>query len=546
MEIGGIKPEMGQAVQGPGAGAANSAPGQSVGLGGPGAEVLGADTVQTAATKADALRELLISYGLKPGDDNILLMRTLMEAGLPSDRGSFLKLNQALKLFTLVGGGESLAESIDKAVFAFKNDLPPTVKGAQRFQAFLGEAGNVSKNLDAVLDGIKTAPKNAALEEIMKVFVQSSPEGGGAKSPAEAITAALADGALGSTAAGSSVNSAGAAFSAENTGFSGPPQFWAGSAAGVAGQNTGPGPNITNFLNSISAEERSDFLRGLMETADTSGHFRRDALPDLILRAAGFLTKQLNPPQPFTEAEARQILGQIFKDMPEAAEAFTSLSRVINSGGGSALGEAGANIPGQAELTRAFEGLRLAPFENDHKALEEALNNLKFKTEEALKIARNSPDEVPAALSRALENITNNLSFIDQLKTCVYIPIPLNTPTGHTEGELYIFKDGKAGGGKGGAKTALIGLNTVNLGRVEAYIHKEENRLNIQFRLGEAFAAELLSKHSRELTELMESAGLKLVSLSTTGLEAPFRIIDAEKSAVGEVKLSEHRVDLKA
>jgi len=525
MEIGGVKPDLGHIIKGE-----NSAPAKSeTSIGA--ANVPGAsnsnvtatnagEAINNANTSATALKDLLISFGQSPGDDNVALIRTLAESGLPSDKGSFLKLNQALKLFNLLTDGEN-SGNIEKAIFALKNDMPANLESVEKFQAFLGEAGNVSRNLAAIQDILTNAPRTLALEQIMRIFADAVPTGQGnsVKQPnnvplsgsLEPLTSPINTGAAAST-----------------------------TITAPGGEQAPINSHLQELL-SLPPDMRGEFTRGLSEIL---------ARPPLLGGGTDFqavaaeLGKFLNSSQPLTESTARELLGQLIKEMPEFTRSSGNLAEFTSS----PSTESPSNRPPITlpELTRAFEALRLAPQENSLGLLEEALNNLKFKTEEALKIANNSSDEIPAALYRALENINSNLSFIEQLKTCVYIPIPLSLPTGHTEGELYIFKDGRNKGSKGGAKTALIGLNTVSIGRVEAYIQKEDNRLNLQFRLEDPKTSNLIKEHSNELIELLERANLKLTALSTTGLDAPFNILQKEPDSRSGYKLSEHSFDIKA
>ena len=464
---------------------------------------------------AQALKDLLVSFGQSPGEENISLIRTLAESGLPSDKGSFLKLNQALKLFNLLSEGENPG-NVEKAIFALKNDIPANLESVEKFQAFLGEAGNVSRNLATVQDILTNAPRTPALEQIMRIFTDSLPMAQENLPPQPT-----------------------------NTSIPGSLQSAEAPQAGSASASVSEQSLINSYLQellSLTPEVRGELLKGLSEILGKP--LLVGGKPDFQAVTAE-LTKFLNSPQPLTESAAGELLSQLFKEMPEFGRTFGNLTEFANT----ASPEASSSRPplNLPELARAFESLRLTPQENSPGALEETLNNLKFKTEEALKIANNSPDEIPAALNRALENINNNLSLIDQLKTCVYIPIPLNAPAGHNEGELYIFKDGRGKGAKGGAKSALIGLNTVSIGRVEAYIQKEDNKLNLQFRLEDPKTSDLIKKHTPELTELFESANLKLTALSITSLDTPFNIIQKEPEERSPAyKLSEYRFDVKA
>jgi len=490
-----------------------------------------APVMTEALTNTEALKELLISYGQKPTTDKTALMATLAEAGLPSDKASFLKLNQIFQLFNLIGTEAGLQANIDKAVFALKNDLPTNMDSVKNLHAFLSEGAAVSKNIDELFLALSNAPKNAAIEQIIQIFSENSLYTGRGQS--SGMTLGEANNPV----------PAGEGFIGANQGA-----VIAGGAVNTMTSETMVQTTSVNQLNfaeifsALPTEGRAEFLQSLAETLGRAESMNN---PSQALKAAAeHLTKVLNLSQPLSEAEAFAMLSLISKEMPEAGGLLNNLVKGLSSPPVTVASP--DKVINFEPLERAFENMRLSPFENDRGALEEVLNSLKYKTEEAIKVIAATNEEIPAALTKSLENINNNLSFMDQLKTCVYVPIPLNTHLGHAEGELYIFKDGRAGGSKGAAKTALIGLNTVSLGRVEAYIHKDENRLNLQFRLGEIFAAELISKHHKELVELLESAGLKLLSLSSISLSEPFSMLDNNSVSGAEIKLSEHRFDIKA
>ena len=500
MEIGNIKPDTMQIIK-----EQMSAP-TTKGENAPVVEAASAlpVNIQEAQSTVEALKELLVSYGLNVGKENIELMQRLIENGMPSDKESVLKLNQALKLFNMLDTGEDATTqgkelNLEKAVFALKNQLPITRETAYKMDGLLSEGKSISANMDTILTELGKLEKSHVTDELLRIFTGE-----------------------------------------EN-------QMQAAGQEGLADLPTNPPPKALQNTPAQSIPVAYDTLEQDMPDpnnitqTDTTEKGTEQASGDLNIRqkaivsdlAKEFLLNTENPDaesffskpeiiseknEPITKEQALKLVGENFKDNPEIIQTLTeTIEKSIKQEDNS------------TKLEGALRKFRLNPKENNMEKLEQTLNELKLKVGEAIKLAENMNAKLPDSLNKAMKDLNNNLEFLNQLKTCVYIPIPLNTPTGPTEGELYVFKD-KRSKAKGSARSALIGLNTVNLGRVETYIQKQDNRLTLQFRLEDMDTNKLINSHAPALINLLEGAGLKLAGLSIIPLDAAFDILKKEPS----------------
>ena len=504
MEIGNIKPDITQILK------------EQVSIPSAKGENAQADStaalpvnIQEAQSTVEALKELLVSYGLNVGKENIDIMQKLLENAMPSDKESVLKLNQALKLFNMLDTGENTAENkalhLEKAVFALKNQLPVNSETVYKMDGFLNGGKSISSNIDSIMQELGKLEESPVKDEILRIFIGEETIIAEEKSaPAESLATPTHDTPIPKTAASniSEQSSSPANLASKGESFVEP------SATQTATPKENP-----NLPTAELTSPQKQIIENLIKEF-TAGPKKMD-LDSFFSKLDNISEKG----RPITKEQALKFIEENFKNNSEIIRTFTDVIEKKNA----------ENNP-SSTVESTFHKFRLNPRENDIEKLEQTLNELKQKTDEALKLAENMNAKLPDSLTKALKNLNNNMEFINQLKTCIYIPIPLNAPTGQVEGELYVFKD-KRSKNKTGATSALIGLNTVNLGRVETYIQKQENRLSLQFRLENMDTNKLLVNHAEILTNLLEGAGLKLTAMSVMPLDTAFDILKKEPSA---------------
>lgn len=184
-------------------------------------------------------------------------------------------------------------------------------------------------------------------------------------------------------------------------------------------------------------------------------------------------------------------------------------------------------------LTNIFS---LNPNSDTPKDIDIILNKLKENLIKAENILLNTNN------SDTLKNITQTketLDFLNLIKDSIYIPLPLNIGQQNIESEIFVFKDSKLKeNSKKNATSALVALNTVNLGRIETYIQKNNNNLNLQFRLENMETETVLKANINKLYSLLNNFDYSIKSYSIIPIETPFNILSKEPIAYKQKEMS--------
>jgi len=372
-------------------------------------------------------------------------------------------------------------------LFALKNQLPITGETVYKMDGFLSESKSILSNMDIIMNELISAEKSPATDEILRIFTG---EEGFSTSENAQLKPEISANIL-------------------TEGSEAQPAISAEGAASQTAQNakTLPTDNLSQAQRQELLKLAEEFLVG-GEKPDREAFFSK---LNMLSEKGEFATRE----------QAVKFIGESFENRPE-------ILRQLNGNFERSVSEENNTA---AKVENIFRKFKLNPEENNIEKLEQTLNEIKQKAGEAVKLMESMNSKLPDSLAKALKDLNNNLEFINQLRTCVYVPIPLNTPSGPAEGELYVFKDKRSKGKGGPAGSALIGLNTLNLGRVEAYMQKRENKLNLQFRLENMDINKVINSHAKTLMNLLDGAGLKLTSLSIIPLDAAFDILRKEPSA---------------
>ncbi len=165
---------------------------------------------------------------------------------------------------------------------------------------------------------------------------------------------------------------------------------------------------------------------------------------------------------------------------------------------------------------------------NNKNEIDEFLNKTNEKLDKAMKLLENSTSEESKKLLQTMTTHKESIDFMSHTKNNIYLQMPLNINDNKTNGELLVFKDKKKKGNSGGGVSAIIGLDTVNLGRYETYIHKKDNKINFQFRLESEDVIELTKKHFDKLTELLDKHNLVIESATYKTITESFNMATKE------------------
>lgn len=167
----------------------------------------------------------------------------------------------------------------------------------------------------------------------------------------------------------------------------------------------------------------------------------------------------------------------------------------------------------------------------DRTEIDDFLNDTSEKLDKAIKLLESNPKELDSSAQKLLETITTHKEAVDFMqfaKENIYLQLPLKINDSETNGELLVFKDKKRKKDAKDGVSAIIGLDTENLGRYETYIHKMGNSINLQFRLENEDIIKLTKENLYKLDILLKQYNLNIESVTYKNIENSFTLVTKE------------------
>ncbi len=176
------------------------------------------------------------------------------------------------------------------------------------------------------------------------------------------------------------------------------------------------------------------------------------------------------------------------------------------------------------------------------KELEKHINEKLEKLDKALEIIKSAPEEteVLKQLEKEITNLKDKMTFANEIKNQVFVQIPFTINNKTTNGELIVFKDKRNKGKKNGQSSALISLDTANLGVFEAYLVKKEANVDIQFRFAKDFVKGLVQGNAEQLNIMLKAKNINIASLTYKKIDEPFSVMENEPT-IKEEELVENK-----
>lgn len=167
------------------------------------------------------------------------------------------------------------------------------------------------------------------------------------------------------------------------------------------------------------------------------------------------------------------------------------------------------------------------------KDLNKFFENLSEKLEDTKQVLNkiSNFEKVKTSLNE-IENINKNIDFMNSLKDSTFIQIPLNINDYSTNAEIFIFnneKNNKKDKSKSGS-SALISLDLLNLGHIEAYLNKFEENISCQFRLINTSVQKLIKENLNILDNYLKSKNLNLKEVSFKKIDESFTFISQKNN----------------
>ncbi len=525
------------------------------------------DTQQASISTNAALSELLSSYGVKVTEENKRVLELLFEHSYPLDKESFTKLSRAL---LLAGNDEKLALYMLDAEIRLSTTNAAVIKDfAQGNVNLASRLTELAEMIDALPDSplkrqllelLDTAPRQIGVQTQNSTQPQSTPS-----VPIQS-GAPLQD----VTQPQTSTQPQGTAQTQNETLTTNQPQSGAQSqTVPQANANVGSETQSGNLTVSPSSATQPTHSTQTTQSAQPNTNLAQNTSPQ---------------PVP-TELNTTQVSGSPTSATPPPQVANPQQS--TSSPSAFATTQApGADInPTNSDVTRSFTSASardmvsrffVDPKQNTLKEVEDVYNNLRVVLKEVStvvekhtqatnnQITNNASNNNPTSnslaatintassgviqqsaeqsaqlqrLSSSVNNLLNQTEFVAQLKHDMYLQIPIASENRSMNSDLFVFKDKRHKQKKGaGASTALIALDTLNLGRLEVYVQKNGKSVDLRFALDTPPTEKRVRAHIDKLENLLGEYGYSLGHYNFADIGERFSITSGTpESADGHV-----------
>ncbi len=439
--------------------------------------------------------------------ENLKFAKALLDSNLPVNKDTLLALKRSMALF-----GKSDENALDKSLLMLKNDVPINTKNTENVNNLLDRQQNITKNLeniDSLISQLGDEPIVQELKQILSELsgevptnnnvVKSDPQDldnltDVAKLIAENLTDEettpltqnkdsqvvpenTEDGVENSKNLLKTANAQGEEIS--NTKLS---QEQAKEQVIGQNENENNNDNIKNLLNKLQSKESGENLEN-SKNLDSS---KQNNVAENNKDTADVLLKHLN------------------KNLDDE-----NLEKAVSKSFG-----VDENIA-------------------TPKDLEKHINDKLDKLDRALEVLKNSSTtpkdaEVLKQLEKEITTIKDKLTFASEIKNNVFVQIPFTLNNKSTNGELIVFKDKRSKRKNKDYSSALVSLDTANLGLFEAYVVKKQSKVDIQFRFVNDFVKDLVKSNATTLDKMLKSKQINLNSISYKKINEPFSIIKEE------------------
>lgn len=399
------------------------------------------------------IKSVLLELGINISHKNIEIAKALIQNNLPLSKENFQNVSRANIL------SENSKNNLNNAIFLLKNNIPVRENNIKILNEFTTNSFKLSSGLDNIQRQINNLPPSTLKTNLLEIINNS----------AKSIV-------LNKTDSKAQINHEA---NAQNTNIQSN-KSWSTNST-ISTNNT----NITSTSNSNSNKENLSATRSSITTQE---NIILDMKNNTELNNTDISFTQNKITQNFASNGANSFIEELLKSL-NGENKDTSVKETTEN-------------KDRWPIRLDFNNANL-------KDLDEHINETNKKIEALIKetLKYNTPES--KALSESLSNIKERLLFTNTLKENFYIQIPLQLNKNETI-ELLVFKDRNKKKNKKNISSAIIGLDTVNLGRFETYIEKEELNVKLQFNLENENIIKLVKKNVDKLNELLKNKGLNI------------------------------------
>lgn len=191
-----------------------------------------------------------------------------------------------------------------------------------------------------------------------------------------------------------------------------------------------------------------------------------------------------------------------------AADLLRQTAQALSEGRSLPLRELAKSPEFQKQLQEYVKReLSLRPQDASKEKLDEVYNKLNRQLG-SLSEALSSAGQENSALGRTVQNLNQNLNFMNQLNDMYsYVQLPLKMMDQDAHGELYVYANKQKKAVREGEVSALLHLDMANLGPMDIYVQLRDNHVGTRFYLPDEEMLDFIAEHIDLLNSRLEKRG---------------------------------------
>lgn len=451
------------------------------------------------ANTATILRALAAA-GLPETAENIGMVASMMEEGMPIDKESIISMSRQLLEFP----GQNPASIIQMT----KLGLPITEANIEQFEHYMNANHQILGSVETIMDGLpqvftelmaagKEGQAFTFYEAVLNIFTQQEADGSVIlqEQPTDQTTG---DQTAVQENAGQTQEQAGTQQTQEQQ----------GSVQQTEVQQTGQEQAGTQQVQDAAQTVQSQADEALFHMVDRDGEEggRQTVLSDRQWNSLGDMLKNLGVDEETAgqirkgEIPPKEVLNLVRDLLPKAMhdqDASKTMARLLG-------GREFQNLL-KAEIGRQW---LIEPKEvADPKQVEQLYERVREQTMR-LHQALAAAEKGDAPVARSVQNLQNNVDFMNQMNHMyTYVQLPLKMLGNNAHGDLYVYTNKKNLAAKDGNVTALLHLDMEHLGPLDVYVSMQNQKVTTNFTVQDDSILDLIDAHMHLLHDRLAKRG---------------------------------------
>lgn len=446
------------------------------------------------ANTATILRALAAA-GLPETAENIGMVASMMEEGMPIDKESIISMSRQLLEFP----GQNPASIIQMT----KLGLPITEANIEQFEQYMNANHQILGSVETIMDGLpqvftelmavgKEGQAFTFYEAVLNIFTQQEADGSVIlqEQPTDQTTG---DQTAVQENTGQTQEQAGTQQTQEQQG-----------SVQQTGQEQAGTQQVQDAAQTLQSQADEALLHMLDRNGEEGG--RQTVLTDRQWNSLGDMLKNLGVDEETAgqirkgEIPPKEVLNLVRDLLPKAMhdqDAAKTMARLLG-------GREFQNLL-KAEIGRQW---LIEPKEvADPKQVEQLYERVREQTMR-LHQALAAAEKGDAPVARSVQNLQNNVDFMNQMNHMyTYVQLPLRMLGNNAHGDLYVYTNKKNLAAKDGNVTALLHLDMEHLGPLDVYVSMQNQKVTTNFTVQDDSILDLIDAHMHLLHDRLAKRG---------------------------------------